>query len=337
MRVPLLRSLLPAPLIILSRTGVDVALTRVRAANDGARMRSIHRLFALVMVAWVPTALSAPAPVSAPRKIVLIAGKKSHGPEGNGIHDYPWSVRLLKVLLDRSNIRDQVRVEMVFDGWPKEEGVLENADTTVVLSDGRDGDKFEEAPHFANPGQMQTMRRQVERGCGFGTFHFSTFAPEVYREEILSWSGGYFQWETEGKRRWYSAIKVLDADLGFPNPDHAALRGVRPFRLKEEFYYNLRFNPEDRSLVPLLAVPALPGRDPDGRWVAWAKERPDGGRGFGTTCGHFYENWRNDDFRKLMLNVIAWSAWVNVPVEGVESAFVERDEILKALASAQPQ
>lgn len=89
-------------------------------------------------------------------------------------------------------------------------------------------------------------------------------------------------------------------------------------------------------LAPLLAVPALPGRDPDGRWVAWAKERPDGGRGFGTTCGHFYENWRNDDFRKLMLNVIAWSARVNVPAEGMESAFVERDEILKALAPAQP-
>ena len=300
-------------------------------------MGSIYRLFALAMFVWVPTAWSAPALVSAPKKIVLIAGKKSHGPEGNGIHDYACSVRLLKVLFDRSNIREQVRVEMVFDGWPKEEGVLENADATVVLSDGRDGDKYEEAPHFANPGQMQTIRRQVERGCGFGTFHFSTFAPEVYREEILSWSGGYFQWETEGKRRWYSAIKVLDADLSFPNPGHAALRGVQPFRLKEEFYYNLRFNPEDRALAPLLAVPALPGRDPDGRWVAWAKERPDGGRGFGTTCGHFYENWRNDDFRKLMLNVIAWSARVNVPAQGVESAFVEREEILKALAPAQSQ
>ena len=56
------------------------------------------------------------APVTAdaddgPKKIVLIAGKKSHGPEGNGIHDYPWSVKLLKVLLDNSNVKDRVRVE----------------------------------------------------------------------------------------------------------------------------------------------------------------------------------------------------------------------------------
>jgi len=28
------------------------------------------------------------------KKIVLIAGQKSHGPEGNRIHDYPWSVKL---------------------------------------------------------------------------------------------------------------------------------------------------------------------------------------------------------------------------------------------------
>ncbi|MFG0240079.1 MAG: hypothetical protein ACF8CY_03335, partial [Gimesia chilikensis] len=27
------------------------------------------------------------------KKVVLIAGPKSHGPVGNGIHDYPWSVK----------------------------------------------------------------------------------------------------------------------------------------------------------------------------------------------------------------------------------------------------
>jgi type 1 glutamine amidotransferase len=269
------------------------------------------------------------------RKVVLIAGKKSHGPEGNGIHDYPWSVKLLKVLLDRSNISGKIGVEMHFDGWPKDSTTLDNAATIMIISDGRDGDKYEEAPHLANPERVATMERQIRRGCGFITFHFSTFAPEQYREQMLRWSGGYFQWETDGKPQWYSAIKTMHSDVTVSSPNHPVARGVKPFRLREEFYYNLRFAPADAKLTPLLAVPELPGRDPDGRHVAWARERADGGRGFGTTCGHYYDNWKNDDFRKLILNAIAWTAKVEVPAAGVESTYIERDAITAALAESE--
>ena len=73
------------------------------------------------------------------KTIVLIAGKKSHGPEGNRIHDYPWSVRLLKVMLENSNIRDKVKVQVHFNGWPKDQSSLKDADTIIVISDGRSG------------------------------------------------------------------------------------------------------------------------------------------------------------------------------------------------------
>ena len=52
---------------------------------------------------------------------------------------------------------------------------------------------------------------------------------------------------------------------------------------------------------------------------AWARERPDGGRGFGFTGGHDHWNWAHDDFRKLVLNAIIWSAGVEVPEDGVPS------------------
>src|SRR4051794_11220391 len=83
------------------------------------------------------------------QKRVLIAGKKSQGPEGNGIHDYGWSVKLLAVMLGHSTIRDRVRVEVHTGGWPRHPATLENADTIMVVSDGRDGNLFEEAPHLA--------------------------------------------------------------------------------------------------------------------------------------------------------------------------------------------
>ena len=53
--------------------------------------------------------------------------------------------------------------------------------------------------------------------------------------------------------------------------------------------------------------------------VAWAFERPGGGRGFGFTGAHFHKNWGNDNFRKLVLNALLWTAKMEVPPGGVQS------------------
>ena len=52
----------------------------------------------------------------------------------------------------------------------------------------------------------------------------------------------------------------------------------------------------------------------------WAVERPDGGRGFGFTGGHFHDNWGNDQFRKVVLNGFLWLAKAKVPKDGVSSS-----------------
>lgn len=276
---------------------------------------------------------------AAVRKIVVLAGKKSHGPEGNGIHDYGWSAKAIKVMLDNSNVADRVRVEIHENGWPTDVGTFEDAHAIMIVSDGRDGEVGEEALHLSSPETIDLISRQIRRGCGIVTFHFSTFAPDRYAEQVLDWVGGYFDWETDGKRDWYSAIQVIDDRVEPAAPAHPICRGVQPFRMQEEFYYNLRFHPVVGQITPILTVPALPGREPDGRVVAWARERADGGRGFGTTCGHFYENWRHPEFRKVVLNGLIWAARADVPREGVESRFYPRDEIaaaMKGVVGAQP-
>jgi type 1 glutamine amidotransferase len=266
-----------------------------------------------------------------PKKIVILAGPKSHGPVGNGIHDYGWSARLLKVMLDNSNIKDRIRVETHLDGWPRDPRTLEDADAIMVISDSRDGDQYAEAPHLASPERVRFMEKQIKRGCGFLTFHFSTFAPNQYAKQMLDWSGGFFQWETDGKKQWYSAITTKDAEVRVASPQHPISRGLKPFSMKEEFYYNIRFSDKDERLKPIWVVPALPGREPDGRVVAWAREREDGGRGFGTTCGHFYENWKHPEFRTLILNALCWAAKVDVPKGGVEARFFTHEEIMRQL------
>src|SRR5438552_19116527 len=105
-------------------------------------------LVPLILLAFATTLLAADPP---PKKIVLIAGKKSHGPEGNGIHDYNWSDGLLKTALEHSNVKDQLRVEIHLNGWPKSEKALENAATIMIISDGSDGDQYSEALHLDSP------------------------------------------------------------------------------------------------------------------------------------------------------------------------------------------
>jgi type 1 glutamine amidotransferase len=201
----------------------------------------------------------------------------------------------------------------------------------MIISDGRDGHLYEEAPHLASPERVRYMDRQMKRGCGFLSFHFSTFAPNRYADEILRWSGGYFQWETAGERKWYSAITTREAEVQLGSPDHPISRGLKPFTLREEFYYNIRFPGDEKAIKPIWNVPVLGGRKPDGNVVAWARQREDGGRGFGTTCGHFYDNWKHEQFRKLILNAIAWTAKIDVPKEGVTSRFYTHAEIDEAL------
>ena len=51
----------------------------------------------------------------------------------------------------------------------------------------------------------------------------------------------------------------------------------------------------------------------------WAIEREDGGRGLGFTGGHWHRNWAIDDFRRVVLNAMVWTAGMEIPDGGVKS------------------
>lgn len=262
-----------------------------------------------------------------PKQVVIVAGLKSHGPEGNGIHDYAWSARLIKTMLETSNVKDRIRVTTHLNGWPRDKKTLDNADTVMVISDGRDGDIGREAPHLANDTRIRQVETLRKRGVGLVTFHFSTFAPDKWSTQVLDWYGGYFDWETDGRRKWYSKIETLKAVVAPASPGHQMLRGVKPFKIHEEFYYDIRFRKNDAGWSPIWIVDALPATKTNGNVVAWAVERKNGARGFATTCGHFYRNWEEPDFRKTILNGILWTAHAQVPKGGVEADFFSHEQI----------
>jgi len=273
-------------------------------------------------------------PASRQRRIVIIAGKKSHGPDGNGVHDYPAQARMLQDALQRSALGVQLSITRAEnDTWPAE--AIAEADCVVVISDGRDGDlPYAEASHLASPERIKQLAAMAERGTGVVAIHFATFASEQDLQRALDWQGAAFHWERDGKRDWFSKITWARGVLDLSTNGHPALRGVDSGVLREEYYHKLAFHPR---AVPLITVRALPSETDSERTVAWALERERGGRGFGTTMAHSVDSLRHNGLRTLLLNGIAWAAGLEVPTEGLRVPFWEREEVDHRLGlSASP-
>ena len=261
---------------------------------------------------------------NAPKKIVLIAGPITG--HGKHTHEYEKSVILLKHLLDMSpSTKGKVAVETHFKGWPADEKTLDDAASIVMISDGGDRNATDHPLYVGE--RFQTLERQMKRGCGFVQFHWTTFNPSRVHGQITEWVGGYFDFEKgTAANKWFSAISTWDANVTIGNAEHPIARGVKPFAAREEFYFNLRFRDGDDRVQPIwLTKP--PGQQKD-HVVAWAVQRKDGGRGFGTTGGHFFQNWWDDNFRRTILNAIVWTAGVEVPTGGVVSTMEEPIRVL---------
>src|SRR4051812_27509025 len=129
------------------------------------------------------------------RTIAFIAAPKSHGPEGNGHHDYAWDACVAAAQLLRSDVGERMRPLVFSDGWPSDDAALDVADAIVLFCDGRDGEHFAEALHLESPERIARVERLMRRGCGLALIHFGTFAAQRDAARALDWCGGYFQWQ----------------------------------------------------------------------------------------------------------------------------------------------
>lgn len=262
-------------------------------------------------------------PAARLKKIVLIAGPITG--HDKHTHEYEKNVLLIKHLLDTSPNLKNLRTEAYFNGWPQDERTLDNADTIVLISDGSDHNELDHPLYVGD--RRKTLEKQMRRGCGLLLFHWSTFAPARFHDQTTDWVGGYFDYETgQTANKWFSAIQTWTGPTALGTPSHPISRGVKPFTVQEEFYYRIRFRPNDPRVTPILLT--RPPNETQDYPVGWTVERSDGGRGFGFTGGHFYKNWSLPDYRKLLLNAIVWTAGMEVPEGGVESRW---EKPIKAL------
>jgi putative membrane-bound dehydrogenase-like protein len=282
---------------------------------------SLVSLFALVAlcVNGTPVNGQQPSAPAAKKKVIFIAGKPSHA---YGAHEHNAGCQLLAKSLQAA--MPSVACDVHLNGWPADESFATGADCLVMYCDGG-------VRHMVNE-HLEQVDALAKKGVGIVCIHYGVEVPKgPSGEKFLEWIGGYFEPHWSVNPHWTAKFDKF--------PDHPISRGVEPFEINDEWYYHMRFREGMQGVTPILT--ALPPKEslsrPDGphqgnpavraavldrkepQHMAWAAERPGGGRGFGFTGGHDHWNWGDPNFRKLVLNAIVWCAHGDVPASGVQS------------------
>jgi hypothetical protein len=295
-----------------------------------------RRVFLGTAAAGLATLKVRAAMTAAPsKKLVMLAGKPSHGPME---HEFNAGVLLLAKCLAAV---PGLEVAHYKNGWPDSEKAFEGADGILCYADGGAGHPFIQQNHLSIIGDY------MRRGVGLMCAHFAVEVPrDKGGKEFEEWLGGHYEHQYSCNPMWSPEYSEF--------PQHEITRGVKPFTIRDEWYFNMRFRPDMNGITPILSArPSDAVRDgpyvyPRGPYahiqaakgrpetLMWAVERPDTGRGVGFTGGHFHKNWRDDNFRKVVLNAALWICKLEVPANGVTSTVTD-DELLANLDPKKPR
>jgi putative heme-binding domain-containing protein len=209
-----------------------------------------------------------------PLHLVLVAGRKDHGP---GEHDYPAWQKVWQELLGQG---EGVKVTTAMD-WPDKDD-LKTADVLVFYQQGK-----------WTPERARDIDAYLERGGGLVYIHYAVDggadAPGFAQRIGLAWQGGK------------SKFRHGPLELGFETGTrHPIGRNIDKIRFVDESYWQLVGDPKG---IKLLASGPEDGKQQP---LFWTLE-PAKGRVFVSIPGHFA--WTFDDplFRILLLRGIAWT------------------------------
>jgi putative heme-binding domain-containing protein len=307
--------------------------TGLKPENLNIGMKKLFVCLFAVVVAFA----TSPAEAAEKTKVVFISGKMSHGPMS---HEHRAGNMIMAKRLNAADLNiDAVVLPDI--GYPKDSSALNDADTIVLFCTGHGG-------HVLNP-KLKEFDALMKKGIGVVMIHWTTEAVKGDPgDKFLEWMGGFCDLDWSVNPHWTPT---------FTPQKHAIWNGVKAFSANDEWYYHMRFVKDRAGLTPILTD--VPGPEtlkrPNGprsgnvdvrravgngesQHVAWAYERPTGkGRGFGFTGGHVHMNWQNDNYRKIMLNAILWTAGLEVPRNGVPSATPSAEEMHANLDPKPPR
>jgi len=259
-------------------------------------------------------------PTKAKKKILFIAGNTKHR---HGYHEYRAGSILLANALNESGLPIEAKVHWY--GWPEDESIFDGVDACIIYADS--GGQF--------GGKYAFLDRKVKAGMGIMFMHYGVHpTKEVGETYYKKWIGGYFDDTFSVNPSWV-------ADL-VPKSGHPIARGLNStFKTFDELYWNLNIQSGNPQVYPL--VTAIPNRQNMVRYgsskfwnriaarklgteqsLVWCRDPENGARGAGFVGGHYHRNWAIDDYRKMILNTIAWVARIEVPKAGVPSKTITK-------------
>ena len=215
-------------------------------------------------------------------RVFIRGGEKTHGPAGNGEHDYPtflsdWT----KLLTERgASVQGGLR-------FPTAD---ELATTDVLVIHTGDGGTCSLA-------ERALLDTYIKRGGGLVVLHdgmcsddaawFSTVAGAAKQHGERNWSRGPLK-------------------MRFVDRAHPITAGLQDFEMDDEAFFMLRKAPE----MHVLATTPLP-ENGEIAPQAWVYEKPQAGgkpyRAFVSMQAHYYKNFSHPTYQTMLLRGIAWA------------------------------
>lgn len=257
---------------------------------------------------------------SGKKKILFIAGNTQHR---HGYHEYRAGSMILAKALNDSGL--PVEASVHWYGWPEDESIFDGVDACIVYADsaGNFGEKY------------AFLDEKYKNGMALMFMHYGVHpTKEVGEKYYKKWIGGYFDDKFSVNPSWIADIA--------PKEGHPVGSGLsKPVTAYDEFYWNLDFPKDCEDCYPLgLATPTEKNMVRYGSSKFWNKEAADKlntpqallwcrdpkglPRGAGFVGGHYHRNWAIDEYRKLILNTIAWVAGMDIPKDGVQSETITK-------------
>ncbi len=277
---------------------------------------NISRAVRAALAVCILTAVAFSTAVAQSRPtIVLIGGDKQGYPRTE--HDYPDGILAIERLIKGSPQLQAINpiVKSFPTGFPSDLSQIADADV-ILLYFGMDYSKMSQV--LDNEPRRAAVEKLMTKGAGLIALHQASTVPnESSLVPMADWLGAVrFGMADRGTE--IAQIQIAGAGK---NP---IANGLKPFELLDEYYPTLTFSKTDK-VTPILSAKvhiqtqnnkAVFEEPPAEHVIAWAAERPNGGRSFAFTSGHYLLTWDQPQVRDMLLNAILWTAKRDVPPGG---------------------
>jgi hypothetical protein len=281
-------------------------------------------MFAAMAAAFAWLGLQPAVSQAEGRKVLFLAGPRDHGAPGR--HEYERDLRTLSQSLEQATNLEKVSTQLIVGSLPRDLAALDGVAAIVIDSSS---DRAENEIHPLFPPNPSTNGRGYddatntwlksldelirEKRIGVVILHYASWVENWRaRDYYLKWTGGlWVQMASKNPQDEWS--------MKLENRRHPVLRGVKPWTYRDEVFSRYFLPDDTRRTHLVIGTPKEDEQHIGPQVAAWAYQRDDGGRGFVFGGLDFRDNLALDNYRRFLLNGIAWAAGMEVPRSGIDS------------------